>query len=145
MSKLYKDMTTEEKANHYRHTEKYRKANPELSRAASRKYYHANIEKSAARAKNWRENNKEYVITKQREDKRKRKLEAIEYLGGKCQECAKYWHPSQYEFHHINPEDKDRDPSKMLSLSKFRLYAELDKCKLVCANCHRFLHHGGNY
>ena len=110
-----------------------------------RNYYHRNVEKCALRAKEWRENNKDYRRTKQREDKRQRKLEAIEYKGGKCEQCLQTFHPSIYEFHHLNPEEKDRDPSKMLSLSKERLYNELDKCKLLCANCHRFIHHGDKY
>ena len=117
----------------------------EKMREASRKYYHANKEKSKERNALWRASNKQYVLDKQRENKRLRKLEAIEYLGGKCQKCEKKWHPSQYEFHHTNPDEKDRDPSKMMSLSKERLYAELDKCQLLCANCHRFLHHGEKY
>lgn len=117
----------------------------ERLRAASRKYYHHNKAAAKERNKKWREANREYVIQKQREDKRQRKLEAIEYLGGKCQKCEKMWHPSQYEFHHTNPDEKDRDPSKMLQLSKIKLFAELDKCQLLCANCHRYIHYGDKY
>lgn len=111
----------------------------------SRQSYYRNKEKCAERAKQWRLVNKEYIITKQREDKRKRKELAIEYLGGKCSKCLNIFHPAVYEFHHKNPETKDRDPSKMLQLSWKRLEAELDKCLLLCANCHRLLHHGDKY
>jgi hypothetical protein len=114
-------------------------------RAASLKYYYANKEKSAERAKKWRSKNKEYVQTKQRENKRLRKIKAIEYLGGQCNKCEKNWHPAIYEFHHTDPTTKDRDPSKMLMLSWKRLKSELDKCKLLCANCHRLIHHEENY
>jgi len=113
----------------------------EKARAAALKYYHENKEKCAIKAKEWRAKNKEYVIQKQREDKRKRKLEAISYLGGKCFICGGEFHPAVYEFHHLDPTTKDRDPSKMLQLSWKRLSAELDKCKLLCANCHRLEHH----
>lgn len=145
MGKLYREMSPEEQERHYENTEKYRKANPEPYRLAAKKYYHANKAKAAVRAKAWREKNKEYVRIKQRERSREHKLEAIEYLGGKCAKCNQTWHPSQYEFHHTNPLDKDGDPSKMLQLKRERLFAELDKCILVCANCHRFIHHGENY
>lgn len=114
-------------------------------RQASLNWYHANKEKAAAKAKNWRSQNKEYVILTQRENKRKRKLEAIEYLGGKCSKCEQTFHPAVYEFHHLDPLTKDRDPSKMLQLSLERLKAELDKCILLCANCHRIEHHGDKY
>ena len=70
------------------------------------------------------------------------KLQAIEYLGGACQECLGVFHPAVFEFHHLNPEEKDRDPSKMFQLSWERIKAELDKCLLLCANCHRLKHHG---
>ena len=113
----------------------------EKANAVALRYYHGNKEKCAAKAKAWREKNKDYVINKQREDKRKRKLEAIAYLGGKCSICHGDFHPAVYEFHHTDPSTKDRDPSKMLQLSWKRLAAELDKCKLLCANCHRLEHH----
>jgi methionyl-tRNA synthetase len=109
---------------------------------ASKKWYHNNKERSKLTNAAWRSNNKQYVLEKQRLQKRQRKEWAIEYLGGRCCSCGNTYHPSIYEFHHVNPED--RDPSKMMMLSLKRLQEELDKCNLLCANCHRFLHHG-NY
>lgn len=145
MNILYKEMTDEQKAAHYQATEKYRRTHMEESNKAARKYYHSNKEICAVRAKQWRQENKEYIITKQREDKRKRKLWAITYLGEKCTKCFGTFHPAVYEFHHIDPSTKDRDPSKMLQLSLEKLKTELDKCKLLCANCHRLEHHGDKY
>lgn len=145
MGKFYRDMTPEEKNSHYSNTEKYRAEHPELYRTATQRYYHANKEKAAIRAKAWRASNIEYVKTKQREDKRLRKIRAVEYLGGKCGKCGQEWHPAIYEFHHRDPSTKERDPSKMLSLSWERLSTELDKCILLCANCHRLTHHEENY
>ena len=138
-------MTPEQKAKHYERTEKYRKANMDKSNENARRYYHSNKESCALRAKEWREKNKEYVLSKQREDKRLRKLWAIEYLGGKCNSCKQEFHPAVYEFHHTDPNTKENDPSKMLQLSLVRLQAELDKCVLLCANCHRLHHHGDRY
>lgn len=129
-------------------TEKYSSFSEEKKqriREASLKWYHENKEAAALKAKSWRAKNKDYVVQKQREDKRKRKLWAIEYLGGQCTACAQKFHPSVYEFHHKDPSTKDRDPSKMLQLSMERLTEELDKCILLCANCHRFEHNGDKY
>jgi hypothetical protein len=121
--------------------ERYRKKNPEKYRQYSLKQYYKDPAKAAIKAKLWREKNKEYIKEKQKQDKRKRKLLAIEYLGGKCNSCGNVFHPAIYEFHHKNPEEKDRDPSKMLCLSWKRLSSELEKCLLLCANCHRLQHH----
>jgi hypothetical protein len=134
--------TTDEK---YKSQYKYITKNKEQYAAYSLKYYYANKEKCALRAKKWREKNKDYIKEKQKLEKRKRKLGAIEYLGGKCGKCGESFHPSVYEFHHRDPVNKDRDPSKMMQLSISKLYAELDKCDLLCANCHRLIHNGENY
>jgi len=141
----YADMTPEQKAADYARKERYRKKNMEKTNEYARKYYHANKEACAERAKQWRTRNKDYVLLKQRESKRKRKEEAIEYLGGICTKCNGTFHPAVYEFHHRDPATKDRDPSKMLQLSWKRLQEELDKCELLCANCHRLTHHEDNY
>jgi len=116
----------------------------EDQRRKALEWYHNNKERAAAKAKNWRLNNLSYVRTKQREDKRKRKLEAIEYLGGKCNDCKNTHHPAVYEFHHLNTNGKDKDPSKLLQLRWERITNELNKCVLLCANCHRLRHHTWN-
>ena len=125
--------------------ERYRKKNPELYREAALKYYYNNKERCAEKSKLWRKENKEYVKEKQKTQKRIRKLEAIQYLGGKCSSCKQEYHPAIYEFHHRDPTLKEKDPSKMLSLSWERITKELDNCDLLCANCHRLEHHGKNY
>lgn len=145
MGLKYSEMNDEQKKKHYENTEKYRKKHPDISRKCSLEYYYANKEKAAEKAKKWRDDNLEYRREYQKQYKRERKLKAISYLGGKCQACSGEFHPAVYEFHHIDPSTKDRDPSKMLSLSWERLTSELDKCKLLCANCHRIEHHKNNY
>ena len=106
-----------------------------------RNYYHRNVEKCALRAKEWRENNKDYRRTKQREDKRQRKLEAIEYKGGKCERCGYNKCIQALDFHHINPKEKDFTISGGTK-SFESLKSELDKCILVCKNCHSEIHAG---
>lgn len=103
--------------------------------------YYANKEGSAEKARSWRESNKEYIRNKQRETKQRRKLQAIEYKGGRCEHCGNKYHPAVFEFHHKDPDIKIKDPSKMLTHSWKALEKELDKCLLLCANCHRLEHH----
>jgi hypothetical protein len=78
------------------------------------------------------------------------KQKLIEYKGGKCQRCGySKDHPSVYDFHHRNPEEKEFGISKRLTYSFERLKKEVDKCDLLCKNCHAEVHEeeykSGNY
>lgn len=44
------------------------------------------------------------------------------------------------EFHHLNPLEKDEQPSKMIGKEWEDLKKEIDKCILLCSNCHREEH-----
>ena len=44
------------------------------------------------------------------------------------------------EFHHTNSKIKDSNVSKLLSRKWEVLQEELDKCILLCSNCHRIEH-----
>jgi hypothetical protein len=82
------------------------------------------------------------VLTTQRGIERKAK--AVAYKGGKCIICNYDRHQNCFDFHHTDPSNKDRD----LSFTKLRLQTwekfkhELDKCILVCRNCHGEIHAG---
>lgn len=69
------------------------------------------------------------------------KLRAVEYKGGKCSVCSYDRCIAAMEFHHMNPLEKDFSVSKKGACTSWdRVKAELDKCILVCANCHREIH-----
>lgn len=67
----------------------------------------------------------------------KRKL--IEYKGGECEMCGYNKCDTALQFHHKNPNEKDFSISGR-SLSFERLKEEVDKCMLVCSNCHAEIH-----
>ena len=72
------------------------------------------------------------------------KIRAIEYKGSSCENCGKSYPVLPYpvfDFHHIVPSEKDVDWSKLRRRSWSRIVKELDKCKLLCSNCHRMHHH----
>lgn len=71
-----------------------------------------------------------------------RKTEAISYLGGKCSQCGGVFPSCVYDFHHKDPTEKEGNPSWFLNKRGDRWKAELDKCVLVCSNCHRIIHFG---
>jgi 5-methylcytosine-specific restriction endonuclease McrA len=70
---------------------------------------------------------------------------AIDYKGGKCESCGLV---PEYlvvlEFHHKDMNEKEFNISKesSLCLDSFqkKVKDELDKCILLCANCHRIEH-----
>lgn len=70
--------------------------------------------------------------------KRAIKLKFIEYKGGKCQICGLVDNPAVYDFHHTDPSKKEFKLSNQPFNDKSR--KELDKCIMVCANCHRKIH-----
>ena len=75
------------------------------------------------------------IIDKER---KLRRLKAIEYKGGKCESCGYSKYSGALEFHHLDPTQKD--PTGLRAFSLKRLFAEVDKCTLLCSNCHREEH-----
>jgi hypothetical protein len=80
---------------------------------------------------------------RQAESQRRKTLraQAVEYKGGKCQICGYNKCSAAFDFHHVDPREKDFTISKrMTTFGAIR--KELDKCVLLCATCHREVHDG---
>jgi hypothetical protein len=84
---------------------------------------------NSERVKNWR-----------RETKRK----ILEISGGKCTNCGYNKCPDALEFHHIDPSTKDFTFGSVSAHPKSwdKILQELQKCLLLCSNCHREVHAG---
>lgn len=68
---------------------------------------------------------------------------SVAYKGGKCQVCGYDKYIGALEFHHVDPEGKDFGiSSKGYTHSWDKVKEEIQKCVLVCANCHREIHAG---
>ena len=74
----------------------------------------------------------------------RRKIDGIIYKGSECLNCGLKYPEEPYvifDFHHRDPTVKDVDWSKMRLMSSKKIKSELDKCDLLCSNCHRKKHH----
>lgn len=71
------------------------------------------------------------------------KIKMIIYKGGRCEDCGLRLEDSHYcvfDFHHINPNDKN-PKFKRIKYQKWEVIKmEIDKCELLCSNCHRIKH-----
>ena len=70
------------------------------------------------------------------------KKQAVEYKGNKCQICLYDKCINALEFHHRDPSEKEFTIAELKNSSFNKLKNELDKCLLVCSNCHREIHAG---
>lgn len=73
-------------------------------------------------------------------DKRnERKAQLIELMGGCCQRCGYCEFPAALDFHHVNRSEKAITPATLMdpAFTLDSALSELDKCVLLCANCHR--------
>ena len=139
-----------------------------------RQYYLSNREEILKRRKQQRENNKEqrkkqsiqYRTSHEKHVRQYRqkyweeryviaKKQMIDYKGGKCIKCSYDKCVASLDFHHLDPSKKDFNVSSFLRklLPKNdglrerawqEIKVELDKCLLLCANCHRELHYEEN-
>ncbi|MEK6908949.1 MAG: hypothetical protein AABX23_02775 [Nanoarchaeota archaeon] len=84
---------------------------------------------------------RKYMIQAVTKRRKLMRLKAIEHAGGKCIRCGYNKYPEVLEFHHRNPAEKLFNISlKGHCRSWERIKAEIEKCNLVCANCHRETH-----
>lgn len=66
---------------------------------------------------------------------------AIEYKGGKCVICGYDKCKESLQFHHVDPSKKEFGISEGGRCRSWeRIKYELDKCLLVCSNCHGEIH-----
>lgn len=71
--------------------------------------------------------------------RRKERLAELK-TGKACLHCG-FDDPRALDFHHRDPDTKEFQIStKAWQVSWARLLAEVEKCDILCANCHRILH-----
>ena len=84
---------------------------------------------------------RDYLIEAVRKRRRKVREMALQHKGGRCQLCHYDKCKDALEFHHVENSGKDFGISdKGYTRSWEKIREELDKCILLCANCHREVH-----
>ncbi|MBC8436323.1 MAG: hypothetical protein H8D90_00335 [Candidatus Omnitrophica bacterium] len=84
---------------------------------------------------------RQYLIAAVHKRRKKVRQMAIEYKGGRCEKCGYTHCIDALEFHHTSSSGKDFSISeKGYTRSWSKVKEELDKCMLLCANCHREFH-----
>ena len=110
---------------------RWRERNPDLVKEIAR-----------ASAKDLKQ--KELRQIRQRRLNEEKRLKAINLLGGRCAHCGNEYHHSAMDFHHIDPETKEKSNGGkgiQTGLSWDKIENELSKLLLLCANCHRIHHY----
>ena len=94
----------------------------------------------------WTEDQKERNRAMQYGYRHRRIKKAVDLKGGECNRCGYSKCIRSLQFHHTDPALKqfELNSRTMLSHSWDSIVKELDKCELLCANCHSE-HHYNEY
>lgn len=121
-------------------TKEYKKEWREKNREKLNAYYREYNKTDKAKA--YREDYRSIKNKKRRETAKQRKefIQRYKLFCG-CKICGYKKSAVALDFHH-NGDDKEKDISKMVSraFSLERIKAEIRKCVVLCANCHREHH-----
>lgn len=94
----------------------------------------------AERKRQWYSDNRAERQDDANERNRAKKQKAVDYFGGKCHDCNQSFPNCVFQFHHLNPAEKDANPSKLMNGREDKMWEELKKCIMLCANCHLMRH-----
>jgi predicted HNH restriction endonuclease len=86
------------------------------------------------------------TYTEQKERAYSNKWKALQYKGAKCQTCGED-RPATLCFHHRDPSQKElRLDGRSFANRKWdTIKEEVDKCDLLCHNCHHIVHYGNSW
>tara|TARA_B100000085_G_scaffold264926_1_gene272253 strand:+ start:375 stop:770 length:396 start_codon:yes stop_codon:yes gene_type:complete len=111
---------------------------PEKRKEYRRERYWENVDQERQRSREYRQNNiderREYDRNHKKKRYYERLSESMEKLGGKCVKCGA---TERLEFDHIDPKNKSFCiTSRLLMGDREKFQEELDKCQLLCYDCH---------
>ena len=114
----------------------------EKKKAYDKEYYQKNVKRLKDYQRDRYKNNKNYAIIKSKERRlRLREFINQQRLGISCERCG-IDDPRVLDFHHIDPSKKEGTLSSFVAKNwgEKHILNEIEKCNVLCANCHRILH-----
>jgi hypothetical protein len=85
---------------------------------------------------------KQCPACKSKKQRHEKKEKAIKYLGSECKACGYKKCSQAFDFHHVDPNEKELTLSGNWEKSWNTIEKEIKKCILLCCRCHRELHAG---
>lgn len=117
---------------------RYRERHRERLRERAREKYHAEPERHREYQRQFRRRRPEYARNWARE--RREWIRSLK-KGRPCDGCGQTFAPAAMDWHHRDPATKAFGINgSAYSRSKEAILAEVEKCDLLCANCHREHH-----
>ena len=105
-----------------------------------------NVDKIRQYRRTWYNKNKDHArgeVTRRKKEigqwfREYKKTLKCKYCNENCWACL--------DFHHRDQATKDFEVTRVVNggWSKKRILEEIDKCDIVCSNCHRKIHHLGS-
>jgi hypothetical protein len=100
-------------------------------------YYESHHEEHAIRSAAWKAANRERNAQLQREYFARRRKFIQDIKSVPCSDCGGTFPPECMDFDHLEGEEKSFCIGEITKSNKGTLLAEIAKCDIVCANCHR--------
>lgn len=98
-------------------------------------WHRNNKERSSSNSKNYNSKNPQKVSEWAKRSKKRRNDRAIKLKEGKpCMDCGGYFHWCAMDFDH---RDNKTKIGNVMKIRECLIKEEVEKCDLVCANCHR--------
>lgn len=113
-----------------------------LKLAAGRRWYARNRVQKLAKSRERVQNDPLYAQMKRnsvRNNRQKSRSLLWELKKEPCVDCGEAFPPECMDFDHRDPSTKLYNVSQMQGRSREEILAEIAKCDLRCANCHRIL------
>jgi hypothetical protein len=73
-----------------------------------------------------------------------KRIICLDNFNWECNRCKKKVDIYDFDFHHIDPNEKEFEINRLRNFCIEKILKELDKCILVCSDCHNKIHEEEN-